>query len=102
MKKHFLKMKRPAALAAGLFMLIAVLFSALYLASEADHDCAGEDCPICSVMHQCENTLHRISDGTAAPAAAPLPAVIFLFSALFISINHIDETLVSEKVRLNN
>ncbi len=94
--------KRIAAGIMGTLMLFIMLFSAFYIVAEADHDCTGEDCPICDCIQQCENTLHQIGDGIASKAAVIIPIVfllvsIFLFAALFPK-----ETLVSRKVRLNN
>ena len=70
--------KRIAAGIMGILMLFIVLFSAFYIAAEADHDCTGEDCPICACIQQCENTLHQIGDGIASQAA-----VIISFSCSF-------------------
>lgn len=94
--------KRIAAGIMGILMLFIMLFSAFYIAAEADHDCTGEDCPICACIQQCENTLHQIGDGITSQAAVIIPFVfllvsIFLFASLFPQ-----ETLVSRKVRLNN
>ena len=94
--------KRIAAGIMGLMMFIAVLFSAFYIAAEADHDCCGEDCPICACIQQCENTLRGIGDGTAEQLSAVIPVMlIFLVAALPIAVLS-QETLVSRKVRLNN
>lgn len=94
--------KRIAAGITGILMLFIMLFSAFYIASETDHDCTGEDCPICACIQQCENTLNQIGDGIAPQVAVIIPVVfllvsIFLFESLFSQ-----ETLVSRKVRLNN
>ena len=94
--------KRIAAGIMGILMLFIILFSAFYIAAEADHDCTVEDCPICACVQQCENTLHQMGDGIASCAAVIIPIVfllvfIFLFAPLFSQ-----ETLVSRKVRLNN
>ncbi len=94
--------KRVAAGIMGLLMLFIMLFSSFYIAAEADHDCKGEDCPICACIWQCENALHQISTGITSCAAVIiffviLPVSIFLFAFLFPQ-----ETPVSRKVRLNN
>lgn len=94
--------KRIAAGIMGLVMLIIVLFSAFFIAAEADHDCTGEDCPICACIAQCENTLHQIGDGAAVQAAVIVPVFFMLILAFLFADYFTQETPVSRKVRLNN
>lgn len=102
MRANASKVLRIAAGVMGLMMLVIVLFSAFYIAAEADHDCTGEDCPICACIGQCENMLRGTGDGTAAQLSAGIPVLfILLFAALFVS-ELSRETPVSVKVRLNN
>ena len=96
------KALRIAAGIMGLMMLILVLFSAFYIAAEADHDCCGEGCPICACIHQCEKTLRGIGDGTAVQCATIVPAILILFAAAFVIPAVFRDTLISRKVRLNN
>ena len=96
------KVKRIAAGIMGLLMLIIVLFSAFYIAAEADHDCAGEDCPICVCIRLCESTLRGMADRTATPLSAVAPVLFMLFlAAIFVAVLPL-ETPVSRKDRLNN
>ena len=96
------KVLRITAGIMGLMMLFIVLFSAFYIAAETDHDCCGEDCPICACIHQCENTLRGFGDGTAVQSAVVAPVILILFAAAFIIAAVSQDTLVSRKVRLNN
>ena len=57
--------KRIAAGILGMLILLIMLFSSIYIASEVNHECRGEDCPICVCIQQCENTLHSIGNGMA-------------------------------------
>lgn len=82
--------------------LSVLLFCALYIASEADHDCTGENCPICTCIQQCENTLQKIGNGIAAGILAALPARHILFLLFPLTFVLSQETPVSRKVRLNN
>ncbi len=86
----------------GLMMLVVLSFSAFYIASELNHECDGEDCPICEFMQQCVNTLHQISDGAIAYAAAVVLIVYCLISVLDYDSFIDKDTLVSIKIRLNN
>ncbi|MCR5648213.1 MAG: hypothetical protein K6F67_01595 [Oscillospiraceae bacterium] len=86
----------------GLMMLVLVLFSAFYIAAEADHDCSGEDCLVCACIRQCENALRVVGDGTAAGSAAVAPVFVILLAAAFVIAAASPDTLISVKVRLNN
>ena len=62
--------KKPCFMTRLLAAVLAVvmLFSAVYIAVEADHDCSGEDCAICRQISICENLLKTL--GLAGAAAA--------------------------------
>ncbi|WP_044915127.1 MULTISPECIES: hypothetical protein [unclassified Butyrivibrio] len=86
----------------GMTMVFVVLFSAIFVATESLHDCTGDECPVCAILHQCENNLNQLGDGIIALAVALI--VITLPVAVISEIgNHrIYSTPVSEMVRLNN
>ncbi len=86
----------------GLLMLVIVLFSAFSIAAEADHECSGEDCPVCVCIHQCENALHRIGDGITVRITVAAPVILILLAAAFAITAVSRNTLISRKVRLNN
>ena len=97
-----LKTKRVAAGIIAVMMLVIVLFSVFYIASEAGHDCSDENCPICACIQQCENTLNQVSGGAACQAAVSIPAII-LFAVFFSSpCTFSQDTRITRKVRLNN
>ena len=97
-----MKNKRIAAGSMAVLMFFIMLFSASFIAIEADHDCTGEDCPICACIAQCENTLHQIGDGVAVQAAVIVPVFFMLIPAVLFADDFTRETPVSRKVRLNN
>ena len=86
----------------AIVVLVTVMFSIAFIATESGHDCCGEDCPICDFMRQCENTLRGFSEGIAQPAVVMLPVLIALLAAEFFVSFLSSETLVSRKIRLNN
>lgn len=82
--------------------VIVLLFSAFYLVEHAEHDCTGSECPICMVMAQCSNNLKAI--GTALILAS---ASLFLFTLTnkelhYDKIISLSNSLISQKVRMNN
>lgn len=96
------KSERIAVCVMGIMMLFVVLFSSFFVAYEADHDCTGEDCPVCACIAQCENTLRQISVVMSFLITLVLPATV-LFQSVCLSVAFITQnTPVSSKVRLNN
>ena len=55
------KKKRVLAALLAVAVLFVMLYSALFIAVHADHDCDGEDCPICYQINVCQNTLKNLS-----------------------------------------
>ena len=96
------KRNRKLALLLALAVCFVMLFSVFYIAAEADHDCIGEDCPICYQIRVCETTLTSLGHG-----ALVLAAVIALtFSAVILFSQpktHLRQsTLITLKVKLSN
>lgn len=51
-------------------LALVMLFSVLFIVLEADHDCCGEGCSICTQIAACENLLNHLALATAALLAA--------------------------------
>ena len=64
------KKKRIISLAVAAAVFFVMLCSAFYIAAEANHDCVGENCPICYHISVCENTLRNLSLAVCAAAFA--------------------------------
>ncbi|MBR0082160.1 MAG: hypothetical protein IJP98_05425 [Clostridia bacterium] len=86
----------------GLLLLAVVLFAAFYIAAEADHDCAGEDCPVCACIRLCEAILHRIGGGKTEQSFLLVSTVLLVAALTFSAFAASANTPVSEKIRLNN
>ena len=103
MNKHGLNAKMQiAATALSVLLLITVLFSAFFPAIEANHHCHGEDCPICSCIAMCENTLRVLGDGGILLVFAVFHVLFLALSTSVTTKSSLVQTLVSRKVRLNN
>ena len=57
-----------AAVGVALLLGFPVL-SAVYVTHEADHDCCGDDCPICVQLQQCVANFHLTGSGLEADTA---------------------------------
>lgn len=93
--------KSVAALV-GVVLLLGVLFSDFYIASEYNHDCVGDECPICQYVAECEAFVEQV---TAGVAFVVVTALVFVVSGVLIKLfcrESFSTTLVSCKVRLNN
>ncbi|HAG04674.1 MAG TPA: hypothetical protein DCG28_04460 [Lachnospiraceae bacterium] len=44
-------------------LLCSILVSVLVIALESEHECSGDDCPICACIHQCEKCISLLSSG---------------------------------------
>lgn len=97
-KNRCKKITAGVALIATVFVM---LFSIIYITEHIDHDCTGEDCPICAVMVQSQTNLKTI--GTVVIACA----YVFLFVRIImdgqiVSYARVFDSPVSQKVRMNN
>ena len=96
------KKKRVLAALLAVAVLFVMLYSALFIAAHADHDCDGEDCPICYQINVCQNTLKNLS--FAASAAALAAAFTYtLCRGISVCTDYAQSyTLVSLKVKLSD
>ena len=96
--------KKPCFMTRLLAAVLAVvmLFSAVYLAVEADHDCSGEDCAICHQIGVCENLLKSL--GLAGAVAAVTAAFTYTMCKAILPCAETTDTLtlVALKVKLSN
>lgn len=96
------KKKRIAALLLAVTVLLVMLYSALFIAAEADHDCVGENCPICYQINVCQNTLKNLSLAVCAVAFAAAFTYTLCRSISVCTDYAQSYTLVSLKVKLSD
>lgn len=95
---------KPKRLVSALALLLALimLFSVLYIALEADHDCCGDDCAVCAQLQVCENLLHNLLLTTAVLIAAWSFCALISFVAAEGSGFVRPHTLIALKVKLSD
>ncbi len=86
----------------GVLMLVFVLFSAFYIAAEANHDCSDDDCPVCACVRMCENTLRGVGGTTRVRSVPVAPVILVFFAAGLVVAAVSHDTLVSRKIRIND
>lgn len=94
--------KRILAGIMGCLLLVMVLFSALYIVEEAEHDCCGETCPICACIEACTAILRPACSGAVKPLCSALCLMLLLRVIRLLSERILVATPVSQKVQLNN
>lgn len=67
--------KNIAALILAAIAVVVMLFSSLFIIEHADHDCVGENCPICEQLYSCAQNLKNLS--VALLVAASIAALAF-------------------------
>ena len=93
---------RTFATITAIAMLLVILLAGIFIALEADHECEGEDCPICECLEQCQATLHQLGSVTVTSKAVLFPVLLLIVSGIHFARVIRRETPVSIKVQLNN
>ena len=96
------KSTKAIAIIFAAVVLFSMLFSTYIIASDAHHDCIGEECPICVQMHVAQNIVNKLSTAIIITAA-----VLFLCVALHIcsyAYEHIivEKSPIRLKVKMQN
>lgn len=96
------KKKRVFSMAVCILFIFVTFASLFYIIKEENHYCTGEDCPICANIHQAEQTLRNVGNGTITIATINPMLILFalLITGQFLIVS--DTSLVSQNVRLND
>ncbi|MCD8196232.1 MAG: hypothetical protein LUE24_03565 [Lachnospiraceae bacterium] len=93
---------RAVAFILALAVLFVMFFSAFYITKNANHDCIGEDCPVCEQIAVCETTLYGISTVMQSGVAAVFIPALCILAAKTFYLFFFSDTLVSLKVKLSS
>ena len=96
------KKKRIISLVVAAAVFFVMLCSALFIAAEADHECVGENCPICYQINVCRNTLKNLSLAVCAAAFAAALSYTLCRGVSVCTDYAQSYTLVSLKVKLSD
>lgn len=78
-----MKRQKKAAILICMAFLFVMLTSFFYIAKEENHNCTGEDCPVCACIHQVEQNLKNLGTGLAV-AAMPGQKILPVLVAAFL------------------
>ena len=93
---------KKIALMLAVATMSLIVLSVVYVVKEANHDCTGENCPICVQIEQCLNNFRTLGTGTEIQGEIFVvekffELTIFLYVCLIVPF-----TLTKQKVRLDN
>ena len=81
---------------------LLVIAPSLFVLVEANHDCSGDDCPICHEIAQCIQVENEIGSGAVPVSVAVLPTFVPVCLMAIVCLKVISHrSLVSLKVRLD-
>ena len=88
--------------AVGVALLLGVqAFSTVYIAHEADHDCCGDDCPICVQLQQCVANFQLTGSGLETDTATvPFP-ICATDRIIPVDVVQSCRSLVAQKIQFN-
>lgn len=79
------KKQKITAIVLCLFFVAVLALSLDFIAEETHHDCCGEECPICAVLHTADNILEGVKRivGTVVAFALFISVTILLKRVCF-------------------
>ncbi len=102
---HFSKKQtqRRASVVLCALLLMVMVFSSLFIVFEHDHDCSGDDCPICVLLQQAEKNVTCLGEAESCGMANwILPQSVIVQAWILPSVrNALPLTLIHLKVRQN-
>lgn len=99
-----IKRKRKKLIALLIFILLTatLVLSMTYIVLEADHDCAGTNCPVCNHIHILERFIGSLGITLAILFRISCASEAFNKSPLLITPVAIVLTPVAQNIRMNN
>ncbi len=94
--------RKKAAIALTILFVFVMLFSYVFVITEAEHDCSGEDCPICEIITIVSDTIKGLSliGSAVVICAAFVFGIVKLLS--FENKTQSVSSLITLKVKLSN
>lgn len=92
--------KRTASACAAVLLSAVLLCSIALIAVEANHNCIGENCPVCAQIDFCGRLLKTTAKTAAVLAAAAV--TFFIILIIYSSVSESFDTPVSLKIKLTN
>ena len=94
--------KRILTAVLAALVLAVMLSSSLFIIEHADHDCTGEDCPICRTIAMTGMLMRALFVIASAWLLFSVPAVLSARRAFAAARSDTSDTPVSRKIRMND
>ena len=94
--------RRFSATLLAAVLTAVMLFSVFFIVLESNHDCPGEDCFVCVLLHSCEGVLRQSALVSAVLSAAALLRSLWSACALWPFEALVSATPVSLKVKISD
>ena len=88
--------------ALAVVLVLSLLCALFFVASEAYHECGGEDCPICVYLEECVNTIKGFCNSLPVLSAVLAAFTAAVLCSLEVSKGLVFSTPISIKVRMND
>lgn len=95
-------MKKTTSIILILILSILVMLSTYCIAFEYGHECSHDECPICHLVTQCEQTLHQLKTAYVSALYVNISLLFVIVQIYYFATIVLSNSLVSNKVRLNN
>ncbi len=96
------KKRKILAVFFAVSFILVMLYSVLFISMKLNHDCVGEDCPICYQISICQDTLRKLSLAFCTAVFLTAFTHILCKNASFLNEYSHSYTLVSLKVKLSD
>lgn len=100
--KKINKLSKLLSIGMSVLLLVVLLESMTYIVTHFEHNCTGEECPICRQIRMAEAVLNEIGTAVNPFLQGIFYAIFFTCTCLTILIFLCVNTLISRKVRLND
>ena len=93
--------RRLLAAVGGALLLGFQIFSAAYIAHEAEHECCGHGCPVCVQLQQCVANFQLTGPGLEADTAVVSLPILATERLVPIKVALPNRSLVAQKIQFN-
>lgn len=94
--------RKITAIILAVIVLLVMFYSAHFIAEESEHDCVGDDCPICCQINVCRSSLKNLSLAVVVAVLAAAFTFIIYRSIAVCTDTITYHTLISLKVKLTD
>ena len=101
---YLVKHKKIFAFVTAFLVTAVLLLSGFFIVTHTEHECTGEDCPVCAELQECAATIRLITEAAGTGAIVIFAYIITqkLLSSYQTGLYLCPVSLVSLKIRLDN